>query len=243
MAHWKCSTAPQDQLKLNNFNKPPLISHLLWYIVHKHLIKSTPQIEFQFQSIKVLSHCNHRSMGDDTGSFHFISLLNQTDQPHDHPFPDLELDEADMFYSSTVDSSSYSYHYDSPPSVDHNRYALTRQRFGLSTLLADKEAEPMVTAPQPVPCFAHTNRGGPHQSAPQAVPTWHSQTGYSWDSEDRRDDDEETEMVPPHVMVARSHASSAFSVLEGAGRTLKGRDLRRVRNAVWQKTGFLDLWY
>jgi hypothetical protein len=29
-------------------------------------------------------------------------------------------------------------------------------------------------------------------------------------------------------------------VLEGAGRTLKGRDLRRVRNAVLRRTGFLD---
>jgi Senescence regulator len=183
-------------------------------------------------------------MGDDTGSFRFIGLLNQTNQPHDHPFPDLELDEADMFYSSTVDYS-YSYHYESLPSVDHNHYALTHQRFGLSDLLADEEAEPMATEPQPVPCFAHTIRGVPHQSAPQAVPTWHSRTGYSWDSEERREDDEvfsqESELVPPHVMVARSHASSDFSVLEGAGRTLKGRDLRRVRNAVWQKTGFLDL--
>jgi Senescence regulator len=183
-------------------------------------------------------------MGDDTGSFHFIGLLNQTNQPHDHPFPDLELDEADMFYSSTVDSS-YGYHYESLPSVDHNHYALTHQRFGLSALLADEEAETTATAPQHVPCFSHTNRGGPHQSAPQPVPTWHSRTGCSWDSKGRKDDDEvfsqESAMVPPHVMVARSHTSSAFSVLEGAGRTLKGRDLRRVRNAVWQKTGFLHL--
>lgn len=56
------------------------------------------------------------------------------------------------------------------------------------------------------------------------------------------DDDEEVkgeeEMVPPHVIVARSHVT--FSVFEGAGRTLKGRDLRRVRNAVFQKTGFID---
>jgi hypothetical protein len=29
--------------------------------------------------------------------------------------------------------------------------------------------------------------------------------------------------------------------MEGAGRTLKGRDLRRMRNAVWRTTGFLDL--
>jgi hypothetical protein len=29
-------------------------------------------------------------------------------------------------------------------------------------------------------------------------------------------------------------------MLEGVGRTLKGRDLRRVRNAVLRKTGLLD---
>ncbi|KAL5221695.1 hypothetical protein ABZP36_026408 [Zizania latifolia] len=57
------------------------------------------------------------------------------------------------------------------------------------------------------------------------------------------DDDEEEEMLPPHEMVARRRARDSlmttFSVLEGAGRTLKGRDLRQVRNAVWRKTGFL----
>ncbi|CAN1134000.1 hypothetical protein LINPERPRIM_LOCUS16353 [Linum perenne] len=29
-------------------------------------------------------------------------------------------------------------------------------------------------------------------------------------------------------------------MMEGAGRTLKGRDLRQVRNAVFRQTGFLD---
>ncbi|KAF0889449.1 hypothetical protein E2562_024512 [Oryza meyeriana var. granulata] len=46
-------------------------------------------------------------------------------------------------------------------------------------------------------------------------------------------------MVPPHEIVAR-RAAAHSSVLEGAGRTLKGRDLRRVRNAVLRRTGFLD---
>ncbi|KAF7805720.1 Senescence regulator [Senna tora] len=45
--------------------------------------------------------------------------------------------------------------------------------------------------------------------------------------------------MPPHVMVARKSAQTC-SVLEGAGRTLKGRDLRMVRNAVWRQTGFID---
>ncbi|KAL5204245.1 hypothetical protein ABZP36_009116 [Zizania latifolia] len=51
-------------------------------------------------------------------------------------------------------------------------------------------------------------------------------------------DDGET-MVPPHEIVAR-RAAAHSSVLEGSGRTLKGRDLHRVRNAVLRRTGFLD---
>ncbi|KAE9593119.1 putative senescence regulator S40 [Lupinus albus] len=57
------------------------------------------------------------------------------------------------------------------------------------------------------------------------------------------EEEQEEEMLPPHEIVARNSAQSpmlACSVLEGAGRTLKGRDLRRVRNAVWRQIGFLD---
>ncbi|KAL0452386.1 UNVERIFIED_CONTAM: hypothetical protein Slati_1216700 [Sesamum latifolium] len=56
--------------------------------------------------------------------------------------------------------------------------------------------------------------------------------------EDEDEEKEEEEMIPPHVIVARSHVT--FSVFEGAGRTLKGRDLCRVRNAVFQKTGLIE---
>ncbi|KAJ1291112.1 hypothetical protein BS78_02G293400 [Paspalum vaginatum] len=42
--------------------------------------------------------------------------------------------------------------------------------------------------------------------------------------------------VPPHVYLARRQARA--SVVEGAGRTLKGRDMSRVRDAVWSRTGF-----
>jgi hypothetical protein len=57
------------------------------------------------------------------------------------------------------------------------------------------------------------------------------------------DDIDDDEMLPPHEIVARGSGVSpktTFSVLEGVGRTLKGRDLRQVRNAIWRKTGFLD---
>ncbi|KAK3226907.1 hypothetical protein Dsin_006769 [Dipteronia sinensis] len=57
------------------------------------------------------------------------------------------------------------------------------------------------------------------------------------------EDDGGDEMLPPHEIVARGSGMSpktTFSVLEGVGRTLKGRDLRQVRNAVFRQTGFLD---
>lgn len=52
---------------------------------------------------------------------------------------------------------------------------------------------------------------------------------------------EEDGMVPPHVLVARRIAGKmAFSVCTGNGRTLKGRDLSRVRNSILRMTGFLE---
>lgn len=46
------------------------------------------------------------------------------------------------------------------------------------------------------------------------------------------------EAVPPHVLLARRRAAS--SVCSGQGRTLKGRDLRRVRDSVLRMTGFIE---
>lgn len=59
------------------------------------------------------------------------------------------------------------------------------------------------------------------------------------------DTDEEEEnaggFFPPHeIIAAKQTPTLSCSVMEGVGRTLKGRDLRQVRNAVWRTTGFLD---
>ncbi|CAL5335699.1 unnamed protein product [Camellia sinensis] len=65
----------------------------------------------------------------------------------------------------------------------------------------------------------------------------------SWDSDEGDDDDYGGTIVPPHEWIARRLARSqitSFSVCEGVGRTLKGRDLSRVRNAVLTRTGFLE---
>ncbi|KAM7277971.1 hypothetical protein ACFE04_005105 [Oxalis oulophora] len=54
---------------------------------------------------------------------------------------------------------------------------------------------------------------------------------------------EEGKLLPPHELIANRVARtqiSSFSVFEGVGRTLKGRDLSKVRNAVLTKTGFLE---
>ncbi|KAK7276848.1 hypothetical protein RIF29_17994 [Crotalaria pallida] len=69
---------------------------------------------------------------------------------------------------------------------------------------------------------------------------------YGVDSDENDEEGDEYEYdskLPPHEFIARRLARSqisSFSVLEGAGRTLKGRDLSKVRNAVLIKTGFLE---
>ena len=83
-------------------------------------------------------------------------------------------------------------------------------------------------------------------SAPVNVPDWSKILRVdSVDSLHELDDgfdDDDSEMVPPHEYLAREYARSrkiaATSVLEGVGRTLKGRDMSRIRDAVWSQTGF-----
>ncbi|KAJ3678928.1 hypothetical protein LUZ61_021092 [Rhynchospora tenuis] len=55
-------------------------------------------------------------------------------------------------------------------------------------------------------------------------------------------EEECNELVPPHVMLSRrsSDEKVAFSLRTGQGRTLRGRELWHIRNAVWKMTGFLD---
>ncbi|CAD5192605.1 protein S40-4-like [Musa acuminata AAA Group] len=90
-------------------------------------------------------------------------------------------------------------------------------------------------------------------SLPVEIPDWpkilgnctrssHSSTRGWW--EEQADDDDEGsaaagQVVPPHELLRRGLVAS-FSVHEGVGRTLKGRDLSRVRDAIWEKTGFQD---
>lgn len=196
----------------------------------------------------------------------FIGLLQQPefdpyDPTHNVPNPNpLELDESDVFWFSTAAESYSNLNSPSPPlsshgSPPHHRSKLRRQisltKSGLSAALSEDHHHLIrrqstlnpSTAAKIIPPVVRIDGAQVkfHQSAPVNVPVWPKKINFKnhnnyMESFDEVDDEEE--MVPPHVMVARSHAT--FSVFEGAGRTLKGRDLRRVRDAVFQKTGFLD---
>ncbi|KAL3850871.1 hypothetical protein ACJIZ3_012753 [Penstemon smallii] len=55
--------------------------------------------------------------------------------------------------------------------------------------------------------------------------------------------DDDNDMVPPHEYLARRLATTriaSYSMCEGIGGTLKGRDLSKLRNAILTKTGFLE---
>ncbi|KAL0302031.1 UNVERIFIED_CONTAM: hypothetical protein Sradi_6479900 [Sesamum radiatum] len=86
-----------------------------------------------------------------------------------------------------------------------------------------------------------------HHSAPLNIPDWSkiygttSKTtskndggflGSGWESDEdgKEADGEDGNVIPPHEWISRNRTSS-FSVCEGVGRTLKGRDLSRVMQA------------
>ncbi|KAI5061692.1 hypothetical protein GOP47_0024197 [Adiantum capillus-veneris] len=89
-----------------------------------------------------------------------------------------------------------------------------------------------------------------HQSAPVNVPNWPKNILQkdptainSYSTEKIIGEDDDIKRLPPHVMLAKEYARDqrmTSSVCEGQGRTLKGRDMRRVRNAVWRQIGFAD---
>lgn len=84
-------------------------------------------------------------------------------------------------------------------------------------------------------------------SAPVNVPDWskiYRVNSVESIHESEEEEDDESGMMPPHEYLAKSQkrrsrkSGGGASVFEGVGKTLKGRELRRVRDAIWSQTGF-----
>ncbi|KAL1545843.1 hypothetical protein AAHA92_22522 [Salvia divinorum] len=97
---------------------------------------------------------------------------------------------------------------------------------------------------KPLPKASERSPAGA-KSLPVNIPDWskilrgeyRERAGECTDEDE--DEDDGNYQMPPHEYLARTRAAS-LSVHEGIGRTLKGRDLSRVRNAIWKQTGFED---
>ncbi|XP_041026647.1 uncharacterized protein LOC121266869 [Juglans microcarpa x Juglans regia] len=168
-------------------------------------------------------------------TFHskFKSIFSTSNDIKDHnPMAsDIEFDEADIWSTST--------NHHVAPSMENKR-----------TL-------PISRQPKKVPRKIDNtgNRTAPRASAstslPLNIPDWSKilkdeyeehRNRESDEDFDAADDDDESHgnyRLPPHEYLARTRGAS-LSVHEGIGRTLKGMDLRRVRNAIWKKVGFED---
>ncbi|XP_075502744.1 uncharacterized protein LOC142540457 isoform X2 [Primulina tabacum] len=170
-------------------------------------------------------------------------------------FPPLELFESDVVWSflPSPDSISFS---DStspcPPFMHdrrrHNHFGTPQS--GISAVLGDDHRRLVGSQSKIIPALPRSDNVQVkfHHSAPVSIPVWPNKFSDNLneindgdgdlkrlDEVEEEEEEEDEKMVPPHLIVARSHVT--FSVFEGVGRTLKGRDLRRVRNAVFQKTG------
>lgn len=177
---------------------------------------------------------------------------NDAIELNDSDSPILSTSASTLSNSSSQGNSNHSFRYLglglSAALTDHDRSLVQRK--------SSMKMIPPVSNPRSVTSsddFSGSYTGRFHQSAPVNVPIWpkvnssgnnnNNNNSFNGSAKleffEEEDEEVEEEMLPPHEIVAKSH-STTFSVFEGVGRTLKGRDLRRVRNAVFQKTGFLD---
>lgn len=157
-----------------------------------------------------------------TANYRFISTERDVAM---NPDPVFELEESDVWNSSAV-SQSPEFRKRSPSSRISKKQCESKSYRRSSGAAAATAA-----------------------SLPVNVPDWskilkdeYRECGRR-DSDDDFVDDDLDNRIPPHEFLAKQLERTriaSFSVHEGVGRTLKGRDLSRVRNAIWEKTGFQD---
>ncbi|KAK4787262.1 hypothetical protein SAY86_011095 [Trapa natans] len=146
---------------------------------------------------------------------------------------DLELQESDVVFSSDVPTTR-----ELDAAVINSRKGSGMSRKPTPSNNCNKKKAAVRTVPVDIPCnFFHHKRDPANRNTKTTRMTAGRNEFYELDN----DDDSGEEMVPPHVIVGRRIAGKiAFSVCTGIGRTLKGRDLREVRNSILRLTGFLE---
>ncbi|MCD7470045.1 hypothetical protein HAX54_009608 [Datura stramonium] len=150
-----------------------------------------------------------------TANYRFLSTERDVAMTPDTVF---ELEESDVWNSSAVSRSPEFRKTRSPSSRISRKQCETKSYRSIS--------------------------GAAASSMPVNVPDWSKILKDEYREYGRRDSDDDLEnRIPPHEFLAKQLERTriaSFSVHEGVGRTLKGRDLSRVRNAIWEKTGFQD---
>ncbi|KAG9133953.1 hypothetical protein Leryth_004675 [Lithospermum erythrorhizon] len=154
-----------------------------------------------------------------------LKLPESNQDPLNHSF---EFQENDIVWSTTTTlhhplspSSSSPPPFTPPSNLLHHRFIPTNS--GLTTALSEDSLHPLLhrnSATKAIPQLK--SAGGQskfHQSAPVNIPMWPNSINknkfMNVDKFDEDDDelDGDNEMVPPHVIVARSHAPSRCSAL------------------------------
>lgn len=157
----------------------------------------------------------------------------------DNPHLVFEFDEADLWKLPSNDQHHHHPHHQSSNSAA--ALELSRSAKGIPSSRSSKKLL--------------ANMHVASTSLPMNIPDWskilkeeyrqHGKSdeggnGHNGNGVSQNEDEEEYYgWVPPHEFLAMRRGAS-FSVHEGIGRTLKGRDLRRVRNAILKKVGFED---
>ncbi|CAL4902725.1 unnamed protein product [Urochloa decumbens] len=145
-----------------------------------------------------------------------------------------DLLELDVFWPSSASAS---------PAVGLGLLAALPEDEGKKKKRAAREGRigrPVRSAARPIQETAALAASEMAKSAPVQIPPEPAQRGRRPQAGAGGSGEDAGEaMVPPHEIVV-CHAAAHSSVLEGAGRMLKGRDLRRVRNDVRRRTSFLD---
>lgn len=193
--------------------------------------------------------------GQDDG----MSSFDGSTTPSSQPWPDSE---SDSYFSASHDEGGvrrirfagiFSPSQFSPISMNDREAMGCRQIHSLQFMASEYVALQSVNGAQHIVDSSTSNGrlllnesfspGNGPKSAPIDVPLWSKFcTQVDADVEEEEEDGiSNTGKVPPHKLLAKQierRRMSAFSVIEGAGRTLKGRDASEVRDAVWKQTGF-----